>query len=237
MAARERSGRRYIVANLAMSLDGKIDSAYGEGGGFSSRLDRDRVDELRSESDALVVGARTVRAEDPPLHVRDPARRHRRAAAGRSEQLVVVVVSRSGRLPSDARFLREPAAARLLAVPAQLDPETLAPLAPHLEAGRLELLRAGESLVDPRRVVSALARYDCQRILVEGGGELVASFLEADLLDELRITLCPTLIGGRQAPTPVGGEGWRLASRRRLRLSELERAGDELFLRYEVGRA
>lgn len=219
-----------------MSADGKIDSAAHEGAGFSSRLDRARMDEVRAQADALVVGAGTVRAEDPPLHVRDPALRHARANAGRAADLVVVVVSRTGALPPSARFLREPAQARILAVPPGVEDAALEPLSAHTGTGALEVFRAGGEDVDIAALVAMLAARGCRTVLVEGGGELVSAFLDADLLDELRLTLCPTLIGGAGAPTPVGGAARRLADRRLLQLREVEHAGDELFLRYEIHR-
>ena len=221
-----------IIANLAMSADGKIDSHLREGAGFSSRGDRERMDVLRAAADAVVVGAGTVRTEDPPLRVRDPARRRRRVAEGRAEDLAVVVVSASGLVSPDARFLREPADERILAVPEDLPEAPLRPLAAHFASGALRLLRLGRGAVDVAALAARLAAEGRRTILVEGGGELVARFVAADLLDELRLTLCPTVIGGRTAPTPVGGDGWPLAARRRLELLEVERAGDELFLRY-----
>ncbi len=234
MRAHERHGHPRIIANLAMSVDGKIDSVFHEGGGFSSRLDRDRLDELRAAGDALVVGAGTIRAEDPPLRVRDPARRRQRQAAGHAEELIVVVVSRSARIPATARFIREPAAARIVAIPEDAPAAGLVELQAPVDAGRLELFRAGHGAVDIAALVAELSRRGSQTIVVEGGGEVVAAFLEADLLDEVRITLCPMLIGGRRAPTPVAGDGWPLGRRRQLRLLEIDRAGDEFFLRYEV---
>lgn len=230
--------RPRVIANLAVSVDGKIDAAAREGGGFSSRFDRDRMDELRARADALIVGARTVRSEDPPLRVRDPSRRHQRASAGRHEELTVVVVSRSGDLPPGARFLREPARRRVLAVPAEGgSAEALAGLERLLHDGVLEIFRAGVDGVDLEALLGDLGADGHQTVLLEGGGEIVAGFLEADLLDELFVTVCPCLIGGRDAPTPVDGEGWTLSDRRRLELSSMERVGDELFLHYElVGR-
>lgn len=235
MRSHERPARPRIIANLAMSVDGKIDSVNYEGAGFSSRLDRDRMDQLRAEVDALVVGAGTIRSEDPPLHIRDPGRRHQRREAGRKEELIVVVVSSSGRIDPSARFLREPATARLIAVPEDLTEEALAPLAPLAQDGTIEFVRFGQGTVDLRALVQSLARRGCRLVLVEGGGELLADFLDADLLDELRVTLCPTLIGGRNAPTLVGGEGWRLIERRLLQLTHCEQKGMEVFLRYDVG--
>jgi riboflavin-specific deaminase-like protein len=192
------------------------------------------VDGLRALADILVVGAGTIRAENPPLHIRDPARRRQRQAAGRGQELVVVVVSGRGQVPPNARFLSEPAQARILAVPGDLTEEALVHLTPWIMTRELEVFRAGAGAVDIAALVEHLGRRGARTILVEGGGELVAAFLEADLLDELRVTLCPALIGGRDAPTPVDGEGRPLALRRKLRLAEVERAGDELFLRYEL---
>jgi 5-amino-6-(5-phosphoribosylamino)uracil reductase len=236
-AMRTTLRRPRVIANLAVSVDGKIDTALREGGGFSSRYDRDRMDAIRAETDALVVGARTIRSENPPLHVRDPGRRHARVARGLPEQLTVVVLSRTGNVPAQARFLTGPAAARLLAVPAGVDDAALAHLQGPIESGELEVLRAGDDSVDPAGVLHALAVRGAQSVLVEGGGETLASFLDRGLLDEMRITLCPTILGGRKAPTVVAGEGWPLAARRRMNLLDVERVGDELFLRYEVGEA
>lgn len=234
MSHRETFLHPRIIANLAASVDGKIDSIAREGAGFGSRLDRDRLDALRAEADALVVGAGTIRAEDPPFVIRDPARRHLRQAEGRPENPVVAVISKGGRLSPRARLFSEPLPRRLLVLPAGLDPEVLAPWRQMAARGELEILEAGTGTADLRALVARLARWGCRKIVVEGGGEVVASFLEAGLLDEVRLTLCPVILGGREAPTLVGGEGWRLAQRWRLALVEVDRQGDELFLRYEV---
>ncbi|RMF76069.1 MAG: 2,5-diamino-6-(ribosylamino)-4(3H)-pyrimidinone 5'-phosphate reductase [Acidobacteria bacterium] len=236
MTARGRGSRRVeVVGCVAVSADGKIDSARREGGGFQSRLDRDRLDALRAQADALVVGARTIRAEDPPFRVRDPARRHRRRELGRPEQPLVVVVSRSGRIPADARVLREPAGGRLLAMPRDA-PAPSPELETAVRQGLLEIVRCGERDVALDELLDELARRDVRRVLVEGGGETLAGFVEQDLLDELCVTVCPVLLGGRDAPTAVEGRGLPVARRRHLELLELERAGGELFLRYRVGR-
>ncbi|MDH3285238.1 MAG: dihydrofolate reductase family protein [Acidobacteriota bacterium] len=226
--------RPFIVCNLASSVDGKIDSVMREGGGFSSREDRDRLDALRAEVDALVVGAETIRTEDPPLSIRAEQRRRRRVDEGREEQLRVIVLSRSGRMPAGARFLGGPAARRWLAVPEGLEASALAPLDEVIRRGDLEIVSAGRDGVDLHALVARLADDGCKKIVVEGGGEVVAAFLEAGLIDEVRITLAPVLIGGREAPTPVGGDGWTIAESKRLELVAHERIGDELYLRYRV---
>ncbi len=220
-----------------MTADGKIDSVHREGKALGSRLDRDRLDDLRARSDAIIVGAGTIRAEDPPMGVRDPARRHRRTTEGRTAQPTVAVVSRSGNVPLTSRFLRvddDAPAPRILAVPADLDPFTTAPFDALEATGKLRVLRAGAGSVDLRALVAALQADGARLVVVEGGGDLVAAFLAEGLLDELRLTLVPVILGGRRAPGPVGGEGWPFSRRWRLTLLESERVGDELYLRYEV---
>lgn len=226
--------RPRIIANLAMTADGKIDSVRREGPKFSSRIDRDRMDALRAEADVLIVGALTIRTEDPPLRVKNPARRAARLMAGRLEELIVVVLSDSGEVPPAARFLREPAASRWLAVREDLPEAALTALSEPLRSGVLQLLRAGRGAVDLNALMAHLTALGAHTVLVEGGGETVARFLAADLLDELNLTICPTLLGGREAPTPVEGPGLSMAERRNLALASVERVGDELFLKYHV---
>ncbi|MFN7966299.1 MAG: dihydrofolate reductase family protein [Acidobacteriota bacterium] len=226
--------RPRIIANLAMTADGKIDSARREGPKFSSRIDRDRMDALRAEADVLIVGAATIRAEDPPLRVKDPSRRAARLAAGRHEELIVVVLSHEGRIPAAARFLREPAASRWLVVPGDLPEAALTALTEALDAGTLTLFRAGSGAVDLAALVAHLSGLGARTLLVEGGGETVARFLADGLLDELNLTICPTILGGRGAPTPVEGPGFSMVERRMLTLAAIDRVGDELFLKYIV---
>lgn len=224
----------HVVSNLAATVDGKIASSRGEIG-FTSREDRKRVDVLRARADALVVGAGTVRSEDPPLRVQSAERRAERVRRGQHEELIVAIVSASGRLPATARFLREPAHDRRLYVAEESLDGARERLSEVVERGALGVYAAGEGTsLDPRRVVRALVADGAETILLEGGGETLAAFLDAEVVDEMRVTICPTVLGGRAAPTLVGGEGWPLASRKRLALRDLERIGDELFLTYEV---
>lgn len=225
---------RLLFAHLAITLDGKLDSVLREGGGFSSRADRDRVDAFRAEADALVVGAETVRREDPPLRIRSENRRRVRREQGRGEDLTIVVLSRSGALSPGARFLRESAAARILALPEDVPDASLQPLRPLIEEDLLTIWRGGRGGVDIPGLLRALEAEGHSRILVEGGGRVVTAFLEAGLLDELRVTLCPALLGGDEAPALMEGPGRSITRRHRLKLVELDREGDEIFLRYHV---
>jgi riboflavin-specific deaminase-like protein len=215
-----------------MSVDGKIATADGRFASFSSRLDRDRMDVLRAESDAVLIGAGTLRAEDPPLQVRDPARRRDRREQGRDELLTVIILTASCDLPAKARVFEEPARERLVLTTEDAPRALAAGL-----AGRVETLRFGRGSVDLRAALSELRSRGIERLLVEGGGGVNASFLSEDLIDELAVTLCPVILGGREAPTPVEGAGFDRQSLRRARLESVEQEGGELFLRYSFHRS
>ena len=214
----EKEERPRVVACLAAGPDGKIATVHGEAA-LGSREDRSRLARLRREADAIVVGAATIRREDPPYPT----------------EVTVAVVSRSGRLPVASKLLAgEARAPRILAVPEDLALGLLGPLSEVRTAGRLDVLRAGRGGVDIAALLAELGRRGAREVLLEGGGETLASFLAAGAVDELRLTLVPRLVGGREAPALVGGPGWALAEAPRLELLEVERAGGELFLRYAV---
>jgi 2,5-diamino-6-(ribosylamino)-4(3H)-pyrimidinone 5'-phosphate reductase len=223
--------RPFVYVNMAMTVDGKITSATREYPGFTSPVDRVRMDRLRATADALMVGAGTVRADNPAWHVRTKEVRERRLAEGRAGGPHRVLVSASARLRGDSRFFDGSHGGRGILV------TTRRATAEHLAAfeGRAEVLLLGEERVDLRAALKALRERGVARLLVEGGAELNWALLEHDLVDELYVTIAPTLLGGSAAPTLLEGHGWPMVARRRLRLLELEREGDEIFLRYAVG--
>jgi 2,5-diamino-6-hydroxy-4-(5-phosphoribosylamino)pyrimidine 1'-reductase len=218
--------------NMAMTADGKITSAAREYPTFTSERDRKTMDRIRAECDAVLVGAGTLRADDPPLHVRDPETRRYRRALGKPDGLLNVVVSASAGLDPASRFFRdEHAAGRIVATVEDAPAEKVA-----LLAERAEVWRVGRSRVDLDELVRRLAERGVERLLLEGGGELNWGFVDAGLLDELHVTVAPSLLGGRSAPTLLGGEGLGMDSRRKLRLASCDVHGDEVYLRWLVER-
>ncbi len=214
----QRKERPRVLACLAAGPDGKIASVRGEANP-GSREDRRRLARLRREVDAIVVGAATIRREDPPY----------------PPDALVAVLSRSGRLPVSCRLLAGGGTRpRILAVPEDLSLGLLGPLAGARAEGRLDVLRTGRGGVDVAELLAELGRRGARRVLVEGGGETLAGFLAAGAVDELRVTVLPRLLGGRGAPGLVGGPGWPVAESPRLELLRVDRVGDELFLRYAV---
>jgi 2,5-diamino-6-(ribosylamino)-4(3H)-pyrimidinone 5'-phosphate reductase len=224
--------RPLVTVNMACTVDGKITSASREYPRFTSPVDRDRMDRLRAEADALLVGAGTMRADNPKLHVRSKRMREYRRSLGRPDALLKVLVSASARLSPESRFLDDTdGGARILATVDRAPSERIAAL-----AGRAEIWRLGVERVDLRALLEKLAERGVKRLLCEGGGELNWELARAGLIDELYVTVAPCLLGGRDAPTLLEGDGWKMARQCRLRLADLHRERDEIYCRYVVER-
>ncbi len=220
--------RPTVFCNYAATLDGKIAAADRSGAGFSSREDRRRMDAVRARADLIVAGAETVRRDDPPFHVRDAALTAAREAAGRSATPDLCVLSRGGRLDPGLKIFHQTRHRVLVATPAPF----AAPPGARAEVVRLPMADPP----DIRRLLTELAARGYREILVEGGGRVNALFFEAGVVDEVYLTLCPVVLGGAAAPTPVDGLGLPDAVRARCVLRSMDRAGDELFLHYRVKR-
>lgn len=225
-----------VVLSVAVSLDGRLDDASGRRLVLSSPADLDEVDELRAWSDAIVVGAGTVRADDPRLLVRSPQRRQQRAAEGRAPSPLRVVLTRSGDLPAGARLFHEgfeAAGAVLLLAPATATDaarERIGRIAQNRVADAAYCAGAGEAA----GVVDELARRGARRILVEGGSRVVTDFLAADAVDELRLAVAPVVVGDPAAPGLLGPGGLAWRGPGRVGLLSAHTAGDTAVLRYDM---
>lgn len=223
--------RPFVYVNMAMTADGKITSASREYPRFTSDRDRRTMDRLRAEADAVIVGAGTIRADDPPLGVRDAEMKLYRASLGRPADLLNVVVTASASLDVGSRFFSEPAVERIVATVEDAPADRLTALRKHAEVWTV-----GRGQVDLPELCRRLHDRGVRRLLLEGGGETNWGFLRDGLVDEIFLTVAPSILGGRDAPTPVEGEGLAMADQQRLRLVSLERIDDELFCRYAVVR-
>jgi 5-amino-6-(5-phosphoribosylamino)uracil reductase len=155
----------HVIASVAVSLDGRIDDGGPQRLVLSSPEDLDRVDDVRAGVDAILVGAGTVRADDPRLQVRSAARRAARAARGEPETPLRVVLE--GRTPID-------------------------PAARVLDGGGTVVLRRPGGVAE---VLADLAARGVRRLLVEGGTGVHTAFLAADAVDELHLAVAPLLVG------------------------------------------
>lgn len=217
--------RPYVLLSAAVSLDGYLDDASPDRLLLSNPADFDRVDAVRADSDAILVGAQTLRSDNPRLLVTDANRRARRIAAGKPEYPVKVTVSASGDLDSGLRvwhhggdklvYTTDVGAARLT--------DRLAGLAEVVSLG---------AAIDFGELLDDLGRRGITRLMVEGGGQIHTAFLAADLADELLLAVAPILVGDPRAPRFLHPAPYPGGSGRRMDLADVTRVGDIAVLRY-----
>lgn len=212
-----------------MSVDGYIDDAAPERLRLSSPADFDRVDSVRAGCDAILVGAGTVRRDDPKLLIRSPSRRERRVARGLPPDLTKVTLTWSGDLDPAARFFTTGGSPKLVYAP----PGTAGGLAGRLD-GLAEVVDAGDPLT-PETVLHDLAARGVRRLMVEGGGGIHTLFLTSGLVDELQLVVAPFFIGDPSAPRFVGSGVFPQAPGRPMRLEEITRIGNLALLRFLTG--
>lgn len=221
----------HVRVNAAMSADGKLSTRRREQVAISGPEDFARVDELRADADGVMVGIGTVLADDPSLTVEDPDLRADRRERGDPANPARVVADSRARTPTDARILDD--AARTYVLVAETAP---ADRRRGLEAAGAEIVVAGEERVDLPAAIDALEDHGIDAVLVEGGGELLFSCFEAGVVDELSVFVGPTVIGGREAPTLVDGDGFVDSDAfAELELTAVERLDDGVVLHYAVG--
>lgn len=220
--------RPYTLLSWAMSLDGYLDDASDHRLVLSNPADLDRVDAVRAGCDAILVGAATVRADDPRLVVRDPARRAARVAARRTPTPCKVTLTRHTNLAPDAAFFTTGECPKLVYCPDPIVPELRARL-----GGLAEVVGAG---LDPevRWVAQDLAARGIARLLVEGGRHIHTQFLADGLADELHVVVAPFFVADDRAPRVVadGPLPWHAGAR--AILAEVRQVDDVALLRYRL---
>jgi 2,5-diamino-6-(ribosylamino)-4(3H)-pyrimidinone 5'-phosphate reductase len=215
-----------VVVNAAASVDGKLSHRGREQVAISGPEDFDRVDRLRAESDAVMVGVGTVLADDPHLTLDDPELIDERVAGDDPAHPARVIADSRGRTPPDARILDDAATTYVL-VSEAASTERVADLQ---DAGA-ETVTAGRERVDLAAALDGLADCGIDQVMVEGGGEVIFSLFEAGLVDELSVFVGGTVIGGRDAPTLADGEGF-VGGFPSLSLAGVERLDDGVLLRW-----
>ena len=217
--------RPHVTLKWAMTLDGKIAAFDRRARWITGAAAREEAHRLRSFSDAVVVGIGTALSDDPALDVR-------LSTPWPREPLRVVVDSRA-RLPVTARLIEAGSAAR--AVVAVADAAPADRVAGLISRGVTVLAcKSDHGRVDVTDLAARLFAMDVMAMLVEGGGELHASFVEAKLVDRLAVFIAPRLIGGAMAPTAVGGRGLALPEALRLESPSVRSVGDDWLIEGDV---
>ena len=231
--------RPHVTVVLAMSADGKIADVHRSAARFPSGADKAHLEALVARADATLFGAGTLRAYGTTLPISTPKLIDARRQRQQSDQPFQIVCSASGRLDWRWRFFRQPIPRWLMTTP---DGQAVWQASLPQPADRVffeQILTSEAPLNWPKTMHELLTppvnRPSIKHLLVMGGGELVASLLHHGLIDELYLTVCPLLLGGKTAPTPVEGIGFTLPNASRLRLWSARTEGDEVFLHYGVG--
>lgn len=218
--------RPWVVLSFTASLDGYLDDATQQRLLLSNDADFDRVDELRASVDAILVGAGTVRADNPRLLVRSPERRAARVARGEPESPLRVVLSGSGDIPRHAAVFTAKGADTVVYPTPGVYPPPDRPNDGH-----------SRTPIDLSDLLDDLARRGVRRLMVEGGASVLTRFLAEDLADEIQLSVAPFLIGDPAAPRAFGPSGYPQSPGRRMILAEARAIGDVQFSRYLVSRS
>jgi riboflavin-specific deaminase-like protein len=220
--------RPYTLLSCGMSIDGYVDDASTGRLLLSNDADFDRVDDVRAGCDAILVGAATVRQDNPRLLVRSSARRQERVARGERPTPLKVTVTGSCDLDPDAQFFTLGDVDKLVYCASGALRHARRRL------GGVATVVDGGDPVDLRRVSADLYARGVRRLMVEGGGTVHTQFLTEGLVDELQLVVAPFFVGDSRAPRFVGDGAFPWTPEHRAELAEVRQIGDVVLLRYKL---
>lgn len=218
--------RPYVLLSVAMSIDGYLDDSTGTRLMLSNEADFDRVDEVRASVDAILVGAGTIRRDNPQLLIRSAARQQQRIGRGRAAHPMKVTLTGRGDLDVTARFFTSGDIEKLVYT---RDP--VVPGARNALGDRATVVAAGDP-IDLAAVLDDLATRNVERLMVEGGSAVHTQFLSAGLADEIHLVIAPFFVGDRAGVRFVGPDTFPHGPQRPLTLAETRQMGDVVLLRY-----
>jgi 2,5-diamino-6-(ribosylamino)-4(3H)-pyrimidinone 5'-phosphate reductase len=219
----------FIFINSAMSLDGKLSTFERKQVKISNKEDFERVDRLRAESDAVMVGSNTAVGDDPKLTVKSEALRKQRLAKGLTENPAKVMVGSIKNLKTESDFLDYGNAEKIIFTFEKENTEKIAALKKKAKVFVLE--RGKDNIYEMADILYGLG---IRRLMVEGGGTLNYEVLEAGLVDEIYVAVGPKIFGGESAPTLADGEGLKYENAVDLQLLDTQKMGDVVVLKYKV---
>jgi 2,5-diamino-6-(ribosylamino)-4(3H)-pyrimidinone 5'-phosphate reductase len=225
------SDRPYVIINVAMTADGKTDTISRMGAAISSPNDFDRVDRLRADCDAVMVGGHTLIENNPRLTIKSEALRRQRLNQKGEENPIKVAIITNAVLPADIRFLTFGPARKLIFTTAQTDLANIE----RLRKLGVQVIITDGMWVDLQYAMQQLKQAGVRQLLVEGGGTLNEELLKQKLVDEIQLYIAPMIFGGADAPTFVSGTGLDRDGAVQLKLAELKKDEDGgVLLRYLV---
>jgi len=222
------TARPYVLLSAAMSLDGYLDDTSDQRLLLSNDADFDRVDEVRAGADAILLGAGTVRTDDPRVWVRSDERRAKRAADGRRESPIKVTLTSGGELDPGARFFTVGTVDKVVYT------TTTAARRVRDRLGSVATVVDGGTDITAPWMLEDLATRGVQRLMVEGGGTIHTMLLTAGVVDELHLVVAPFFVGDPAAPRFVEPGTFPQNPTHHMTLAESRPIGDCVLLRYLV---
>lgn len=195
--------RPYTFINVAITADGKMDSFERKGSAISSKQDKERVDQLRADADAVLIGGKTLLGEYPKLTVKSEALRESRVKRGMPPNPIKVGVVTSADIPLESDFIQAGPARVVIFTTSQTSSSHLETL----RGGGIEVFVDESPRVDLKKMMGTLCEIGVKRLMVEGGGTINFELLRLGLIDELTIYIAPIILGGEHAPTLASGLG------------------------------
>ena len=212
-----RRGTPFVELKLAMSLDGRIATKTGNARWITGEESRVEGHRLRRKHSAVAVGVKTVIRDDPSLNVRHVE----------GKDPVPIILDSTGRIPISSKLLHAPSNAIVATctMPEETEHEI------HKSGARVWRLPTVNGRVSIPALLVRMAEQQLNSLLIEGGGEIAASFLEAKVVDKISFFYAPILIGGHEAVPGIGGVGIeKIADALRLKRVKVQRLGEDLYL-------
>ena len=216
---------------LAMSADGKIADLKKSPARFGSAKDKKHLEKQIAKADAVLFGGGTLRAYGTTMRISSTQLIEERKKLGKPPQPAQIVCSRSLDLNPNLPFFKQPVPHWLLT---SKKPENLNsnPLKNRFE--KIIFAANEDEEIDWELAFQQLLNLGIKRLAILGGGQIVGALITANLIDELWLTICPLILGGVDAPTPVEGTGFLASMAPRLKLLEVQTIGQEVFLHYSL---
>lgn len=218
----------YVLVKCAMSFDGYIDDASSERLMLSNWEDFDGVDAERSLCDAILIGANTLRKDNPRILVKSEERRQERVKKGLPENPLKVTITASGELSEHLNFFTQGNAKKLV----YCSQPAFQKLATKLGAAA-EVVTAQGATLDPEMVLANLSQRGVRRLMIEGGTKILTTFLSKGLVDELQVSIAPFFVGEASAPRFVHPATFPNDNQHRMVLEKVDKIGDMALLVYK----
>lgn len=219
----------FVFINAAMSLDGKLSTFERKQVRISNDLDLKRVDKLRAESDAILVGMKTVLIDDPKLTIKSRRLREMRKKLGKPENPMKVTIGNPTKLDPECEFLNYGNSKVVIFASKNSDREKI-----EILKKKAKIFLFDEEKISLRKVMDILYSLGVRKLMVEGGGTLNFELIKEALVDEISVAIAPKIFGGKNAPTLVDGSGFPYERHIRLIPKSLEFLDGVYVLTYKL---